>query len=304
MILISHSLFLIMRGIVNNNSILLPMTIALFATVSVGFASQITPKVIYGEDHRLDMYQVSNPEMLALADSTLAIIPKSEMSLGSRDYRITSRNFGKQFGVCQDEPYHYQPTAANCSGSLIADDLILTAGHCVNSSSCDSYNYVFNYKMMDALKTDISIKSEDVYTCKEVVSRELSNSEDYAIVRLDRSVLGHRPLALSSTNAEVGDEVFVIGHPSGLPTKLASGAKVRSMSSGFFVANLDTYGGNSGSAVFSTKRNEVVGVLVRGEQDFKYDRVSKCSRSFTCDDNACRGEDVTNISLINEALSK
>ena len=36
----------------------------------------------------------------------------------------------------------------------------------------------------------------------------------------------------------------------------------------FFVANLDTYGGNSGSPVFNSDTHEVEGILVRGEADF------------------------------------
>ena len=44
--------------------------------------------------------------------------------------------------------------------------------------------------------------------------------------------------------------LVVIGHPSGLPTKIADGAWVRNNESEYyFVTNLDTFGGNSGSAV-------------------------------------------------------
>ncbi|MGK7898838.1 MAG: serine protease [Xenococcus sp. (in: cyanobacteria)] len=55
-------------------------------------------------------------------------------------------------------------------------------------------------------------------------------------------------------SGKIKDEknVFVIGHPSGLPLKFANGTQVRDHSpSSFFVANLDTYGGNSGSPVFN-----------------------------------------------------
>ena len=54
--------------------------------------------------------------------------------------------------------------------------------------------------------------------------------------------------------------------------KVAGGAKVRSNNNGvYFVANLDTYGGNSGSAVFNLQTREVEGILVRGENDYVYD---------------------------------
>jgi V8-like Glu-specific endopeptidase len=62
----------------------------------------------------------------------------------------------------------------------------------------------------------------------------------------------------------------VIGYPSGLPAKLAGGAKVFGTASPFFFsANLDTFGGNSGSPVFNAGSNRVVGILVRGAADYR-----------------------------------
>jgi hypothetical protein len=83
-------------------------------------------------------------------------------------------------------------------------------------------------------------------------------------------VAGRRPLAVRSAGRVAkGQPLFVIGHPNGLPTKFADGAQVRGNAhKDFFVANLDTYGGNSGSPVFNAVSLEVEGILVRGENDF------------------------------------
>jgi hypothetical protein len=95
--------------------------------------------------------------------------------------------------------------------------------------------------------------------------------------------------------------IVVIGHPSGLPTKIAGGAKVRDNSNDiFFSANLDTFGGNSGSAVFNEKSGEVVGILVRGENDYVNDKDRECQVVNKCADNECRGEDVTRIENIRQ----
>jgi Peptidase S46 len=86
--------------------------------------------------------------------------------------------------------------------------------------------------------------------------------------------------------------LYVIGHPCGLPQKYAPRARVRDNTPDtFFVANLDTYGGNSGSPVFNSSSNAVEGILVRGENDF----VSRgsCYVSMVCPTTGCRGEDVT-----------
>src|SRR6185503_5205699 len=94
---------------------------------------------------------------------------------------------------------------------------------------------------------------------------------DWALVRLDHAVTNHHPLAIRRRGKlKKGARLFVIGHPVGLPTKIAGGARVRTASTnGFFVANLDTFGGNSGSAVFNAWSGRVEGILVRGDVDFE-----------------------------------
>lgn len=285
------------------NSFVVSAAVAMAATLSVGFVN-ITPKVIYGDDNRHDVYQETRSAVTEVADSTVALIPSRNMRLNAGSYTLVSSVFGKEMMLCQDEPYYNQPSAANCSGSLVGEDLIATAGHCVSTGDCSSYSFVFGFKMQDEFTAPQSIPATEVYSCKEIVSREYTNGQDYALVRLDRPVKGHRPLTLAQAPSQAGDGVLVIGHPSGLPTKVTDSAVVRSQEGTHFVANLDTYGGNSGSAVFNEKTLEVVGILVRGAQDFKYDSKNKCYRSNVCPEEGCRGEDVTNISYIVEALKK
>jgi V8-like Glu-specific endopeptidase len=92
----------------------------------------------------------------------------------------------------------------------------------------------------------------------------------------------------------------VIGHPTGLPTKVSAGANVRSVNDVYFVANLDTFGGNSGSAVFNAETGEIEGILVRGERDYRYNSARGCYVPNTCVNLGCRGEDstlITNLGL-------
>jgi hypothetical protein len=109
-------------------------------------------------------------------------------------------------------------------------------------------------------------------------------------------VAGHAPLKVNRSGAPAkGTPIIVIGHPAGLPTKVAGGAAVREVKEGYFTANLDTYGGNSGSAVFNARTGQIEGILVRGENDFVYDSANSCRRSNVCSADGCRGEDVTTI---------
>jgi hypothetical protein len=148
--------------------------------------------------------------------------------------------------------------------------------------------------MLDASTPVLRIPKSQVYFCREVVGMKTDDEgADWAVVRLDRKVPDHPPLRLRRSG-KVPDRqpLFIIGHPSGLPSKVAGGAAVRDNSPlPHFVSNLDAYGGNSGSAVFNSDTLEVEGILVRGEQDFQFN--GECFLSRRCTDTDCEGEAVT-----------
>lgn len=278
--------------------------VASFVTIGA-HAFDKRPKVIYGKDDRLEVYQVSDPALLAMADSTAAMIPKANLKLQEATGAVTVRSgmFGAEYGLCKEEPFFSQPNGAMCSAFLVGPDLLATAGHCISEIDCSAQSFVFNYKMGGQGMSPAVVSIDDVYSCKKVLSRELTYQQDYALIQLDRPVVGHTIAKLSQTPAKEGDSLILIGHPAGLPTKIAGGANVRRDETGYFVANTDSYGGNSGSAVFSALTGEVVGILVRGEEDFKFDTVNQCVRSNYCADSNCRGEDVTHIGYILESLN-
>lgn len=260
--------------------------------------------VIYGPDDRLDYYQITNSAVLELANSSVALVKSSDLRALNSKVQLLGDSFGDDYGLCSTEPYREQITAAFCSGSLIDTDLVLTAGHCVTSvADCAQTKFVFGYSQKTPTQKTYEVASSEVYGCKEIIhTQAVSNGADFALIKLDRVVLNHKPLNLRLTGtAQVGDPLLVIGHPAGLPQKVASGAKVRSVNSGYFVANLDTYGGNSGSPVFNADTGLIEGVLVRGEDDFI--NQGACAISNHCTDGSCRGEDVTKISEVLKYLS-
>jgi trypsin-like peptidase len=275
--------------------------VAAAAQLASPAAAQFHEKVIYGSDTRIDLYQVDNAKLLSLADSTVALFPAAGVSA---EGKLTTESYGERMGLCKEEPFYEQQTGAFCSGSLVAPDVIMTAGHCVPSAEeCANIKFVFGFAVKQKGVLPESVPAGDVYGCKELIGRQqIGTGADWALVRLDRKIEGHKPLKLNLKGSIANKtEVMVIGHPSGLPTKIAGGAHVRDGSpNGFFVANLDTYGGNSGSAVFNSETGLVEGILVRGEQDF----VSKgdCRVSNVCPVDGCRGEDVTKISEVADKI--
>lgn len=280
----------------------LGMIIALVAFSTLGQARDFN-KVIYGTDDRLDVYEATNALHLELAKSTAGMIAGSNISYNGDVATITGQTM-RQRGMCASERFSEQMTAANCSGFLVGEDLLVTAGHCITSEAdCQSYKWVFDYANFDAnTEASMTVGADKVYGCKQIISQSLDRStqDDFALIRLDRKVTDRAPLTVR-TEGQIaqGAPIVVIGHPTGLPTKIAAGANVRTnTNSVYFIANLDTYGGNSGSAVFNAETGVVEGILVRGENDYNYDAAQGCRVSNRCTDEGCRGEDVTRITNV------
>jgi subtilisin-like proprotein convertase family protein/S1-C subfamily serine protease len=261
---------------------------------------KLDTKMIYGDDDRKNLYEVASPLYRKLADSTVALIKNSELRvLNASDLGLPSGTYGASQSLCTSEVFYSEPAAAFCSGSLVGPNLILTAGHCVtNANDCADARFVFGYAVTQSGKFPQTVAAKETYSCKRIIARKQEAAgADYALIELDRNVVGHEVLKLQRTRpAAVGDALTVIGHPSGLPTKVASGGKVRAVQTGYFNSNLDTYGGNSGSAVFNSETGDVVGILVRGDDDFVMR--GQCVVSNRCAADGCRGEDVTRIDQV------
>lgn len=268
-------------------------------------ASEISPDVIYGDDNRLDLYQVEDPILSVLASSSVALVKKRNLRTREEGVHLVTRNFGESYQLCSSERFRDQESGAFCSGFLVNETTIVTAGHCIRTDNdCEDTRFLFDFAIKTpGAESPRNFSDDQVFKCKKLVHSEArGNGADFAIVELDRPVVGRSPLSFrETTNPTVGDPLVVIGHPAGLPTKVAAGANVRSLGNKFFVANLDTYGGNSGSAVLNASNGKVEGILVRGELDFIYK--NGCRVSNVCTDMGCRGEDVTNIHEVKSHIS-
>jgi hypothetical protein len=273
------------------------------ATFLISFKTfaQDSEKVIYGIDNRVDVYVSSSKLFKTLSTSTAAMIANNDLE-SAGDKMIINGSTLEGDGICSNARFAKQTTAANCSGFLVGKDLLITAGHCIRTlSDCDIYSWVFDFSNSTSVQDKFSIPKKDIYKCTEIIARALDEStmNDFALLKLDR-LTDRTPLKFRKTGKlSSSTKLVVIGHPSGLPTKIADGALVRSNGNNyFFQASLDTFGGNSGSAVFNSKTGLVEGILVRGERDYVLDSVMNCYRPKVCKMNGCRGEDVTRITNI------
>jgi hypothetical protein len=251
---------------------------------------------IYGVDDRKDTYEVKDANTRQLIEASLALVEKDDLHKGNDgQWHLHTTSFKEEFNLCSSETFASQPLGCFCSGVLVAPDVVATAGHCVKSSAdLEHIRFVFGFRMVDADTARTTFPEKDVYHGTEVIRRRFTpDRTDWALVRLDRPVVGRKPVKLRGSGKVKSDErVFVIGHPCGLPQKLARGARVRNNThAAYFVANLDTYGGNSGSPVFNGGNHQLEGLLVRGQKDFV--KAGSCYVSMVYPTTGSGGEDVT-----------
>lgn len=269
-------------------------------------------KAIYGPDDRRNYFEssVSGNERQA-ADATAMLVYRSELipDNSGATYSLPSEGAG----LCDAERFSTEPAPGFCSAFAVGRDLVATAGHCINTQpKCDQVAFVFGFRMDSAdARPEAKISAENVYMCKTVVDSALGGGDqsDWSVVRVNRPISAPITNIRGSKMAKIekGASLTVVGYPIGLPVKIANNASVRELKNTFFVANLDTYGGNSGSAVFNSDALAqghllVEGILVRGEQDFI--QSSPCRISKRCPNTGCRGESVTYASEIEGALGE
>ncbi len=293
--------------------------LALLSLLICSGAQAIEHGVIYGEDNRIELIKATLKQQ-SLARSTAIMVPKANIKhtkVNRKFWFDTSKaefedlmTFGQKvedvdgIALCEEERFKDQLSPGNCSGFLVADDILVTAGHCImNDVQCKENEWVFDYKIDDEGK--YSLKSSDVYSCQKVLAwqNDFISGFDYSIIKLTKKVKGRSPLKFrESGKIEDNTGLMVIGYPYGVSAKVATGASVKyNVDENYFMADLDTLAGNSGSAVFNEKTGLVEGILVRGEDDFEYDEDRECFKSKRCEKfEDCRGEDVVRISQIPE----
>lgn len=265
------------------------LVLILWSSVSVASINQAD--IIYGDDNRIDTFQAS-AFFQQLARSTAAMIPKDKIKIRGNTVELNGPALGEIFKLCEKERFFHQPFIANCSGFLVAPDILVSAGHCFEDrSDCTQNQWVFNYKVDDDKQRHVSVSKNDVYGCKEVIKQSLTETTDFAVIRLDRPVVGVTPVKIAAKEAEAGTEVVLIGHPSGLPQKVADNAVVKEVSATEFRATVDAFQINSGSAVFNARTGELMGILVRGLVDYRTNRQYQCTEVNTTNESD-RGEDV------------
>ncbi len=257
--------------------------------------------VTYNGDSRQQYYEAT-PAWQSVSERTAIMVDAENIhfqSDGMRVLDVGNETLGASQHLCGDQRYLSEPTTGSCSGTLVGPKQILTAGHCVafTRGGCTSLGWVFGFRY-DAAGQLHAPTDNDIYTCRQVIAGSF-RGVDYALLELDRDVVGRTPATLrTETNVALRDLVTLIGYPSGIPVKIDIEGAVMDISSSTtsFGATVDAFGGNSGSGVFDTE-GRVVGVLTAGERDYVARGACNIVNDVACTSD-CEGENVVRATAI------
>ena len=160
-------------------------------------------------------------------------------------------------------------SAGRCSGTLIGADTVITAGHCLHQGNKGTWFPVDTYRIIPGLDG----KSLPYGFCRATALLSVAgwtsqgNADyDYGAIKLDCTIGNTVGWYGYTSSVSKDDPAIIGGYPGDKPlTHWLSADKIRSVTTRRISYNADTYGGDSGSAVWWDNNGAyMVGVHSRG----------------------------------------
>jgi len=234
-----------------------------------------TQETIHGSDDRREYFEIPRADVRSLVGrSIVALIPRALLDDSGRAIAQGVTSLREREGLCESVAFAEQPAAAFCSGVLLDEDLVLTAGHCVHQLALRDFRVAFDYfySAPGALVPDVR---EPLEIVAEALPRPGDARQlDYAWLRLRAKAAAppRRPVGVRWEHPALawGEPLRVISAGGGIPLKIDDGARHRGVSAlgpAYFNADSDTLHASSGGGAFDSNL-ALSGVLTRGGADF------------------------------------
>ena len=248
------------------------------------------------ETYELDSLVTWQGNIKRQTKSVAIIVQRDKLlAVSNGEYQLDiSNSLQKIYNLCDDQIYKNQPVVGTGTGFIIGEDIMVTANH-VFEADIDNYAVVFGYELTASGELRSRVKASEIFYPKKIVTRY--DDLDVVTFTVDRPFERPKLSWETSLDLEEENEIYMIGNPSGLPTKIALNADIiENKASQFFYTSLDSFQGNSGSPIFNLCTNKVIGILVSGELDYEYN--GNCYKTTLCKYPYCKGEKVIRIETI------
>jgi V8-like Glu-specific endopeptidase len=154
---------------------------------------------------------------------------------------------------------------ANGTGFLVGESLVATAGHVLGIHGNDIFGkyFLFGYEMTAPGKINVQFPASKALTAETLVDSQNFTDIDWALLTLDQPAPASAQVLTinEQDNLQEGTEVFVMGHPLGLPTKYTGKGQVTEVNDKNFTISSPIYLHHSGSPVFNTLTGKVEGIV-------------------------------------------
>lgn len=270
----------------------------LLPLIAFGYESRI--QAIYGEENIRPLSSRAKGAIGELSRSIVRQVPISALKqLADGTYELNFETFSRIENVllCPDDPWanRLATESASCTGFFVADNQILTAGHCAHYDFDCSENVWVKNVYSDLVHNKKMIISQDqIYQCEKILKSEKveETGRDFAFVQTKE--LSKNFLTLSRRSQQPdrlkGQQLFMLGFPLGMPMQMTMMGYVQSFQGHYFFTDLDGFHGNSGSPVINPETFEVEGIYVNGSEDFIFHDGDTCQRINYCKNGECNGE--------------
>ncbi|MBL4709438.1 MAG: trypsin-like peptidase domain-containing protein [Flavobacteriales bacterium] len=268
---------------------------------------------------KIDFIKILNKQ----ASKSVMILEETEgyLEIHNDKYKVKAtrlkdkRIVGAEYSICESMPFSNERAFGCCSGFLIGPKLVLTVGHCIYDKVGEKWvkktikeiskmHVLLSYGGKPNDYEGALIDNSRVCKVKRCVDSEFDGVRDWAILELEDSIIGIEEISINTLPIKKGKQLYMLGHPLGLPLKFTHSGQVIRTSDNLYYCNLDGFGGNSGSPVFCAKTFQLVGVFSEGNEDLEANEDKECME-FAIEDKSTeemRGESVQYLNRIKKCL--